>query len=88
MQIVDKENKEIKLNVGDLIILKDSHKVEYIGKKRLICRSGATGAYQLVALDVDNALPFKFTSLEEIYENVKDNIVRVVPKNNIKLILE
>ena len=75
MVIIDKTTK---LTVGDLLLLREDRYGKYVGAKRLICR--CDDSYVLVSLDKNEVYSQQYTSVEEIYEQWKDEIVQVVKK--------
>lgn len=87
MEIVDKYNEGSKLNVGDLIILKNSQRT-YIGTKRLVCVNSVAGSYRLIALDTNTIIYQEYHSLEDIYNDYEEDIEKIIPAGNLKLILQ
>lgn len=88
MEIIDKYDEGTKLKVGDLIILKDTESVSYVGKNRLITIDKMTNNYKLVALDINEVIYYDYNSLIEIYDDYVDNIEKIIPAENLKLFLQ
>ena len=89
MNIVNKKGeKNIKLEVGDILHLRNSNKISYIGKYRMICETPVDNYYRLVALDTNTVIGIKGYTMEEIYEQYKDDIVRVIKSDEIEIQLK
>lgn len=87
MKILDKTDEIIELAVGDLLVLKKEKNEKYIGTKLLVCKCDSFNPYKLVSLDRNAIIDFGYNSLERLYEDYKEDIVKVIKRDNLELIL-
>lgn len=88
MRIDYKEPNKRKLEVGDILVLRDTDKIYWDGNVRMICKS--MKHYQLVALDNSHIIPRVYSSLEEIMsdKDVQDTLVDVFKSYEVKLVVD
>lgn len=87
MKIEYKEPNKRKLEVGDILILKNTDEISWIGNMRMICKSKKK--YQLVALDENDIIPMEYSSLEEIMkdESIQKTLEDVLKSDDVKLVV-
>lgn len=78
---------ERELEVGDILVLKNTEDISWIGNMRMICKSKR--GYQLVALDKNYIIPRKYSSLEDIMkdENIQKTLIDTIKSDNVKLVV-
>ena len=87
MKIEYKQPNKRELEVGDILILKNTDEISWIGNMRMICKN--KGKYQLVALDENDIIPMKYSSLEEIMkdESIQKTLEDVLKSDDVKLVV-
>lgn len=78
----NKDVENVNLEEGDVMCLRDSKHCYYIGNYRMICNAGEEG-YRIVALDTNEIIKQTYLSLEDIYNDYKKDIIKVIKKNEI-----
>lgn len=87
MKIEYKQPNKRELEVGDILVLKNTEDMSWAGHIRMICKSD--GKYQLVALDTNDIIPRLYSSLEEIMSdrNIQNTLVDVLKSDDVKLVV-
>lgn len=87
MRIEYKEPNKRELEVGDILVLKNTEDISWAGNIRMICKSD--GKYQLVALDTNDIIPRVYSSLEEIMSdrNIQETLEDVLKSDDVKLVV-
>lgn len=88
MKIEYKEPNKRELEVGDILVLKNTEDIAWVGNIRMICKS--YGKYQLVSLDKNDIIPRLYRSLEEIMEDrdVQETLVDILKRDSVKLVVD
>ena len=88
MRIEYKEPNKKEFEVGDILVLKNTVDISWVGHIRMICKS--MKHYQLVALDTNDIIPGVYSSLEEIMSdrNIQDTLVDVLKKDRVGLVVD
>lgn len=88
MRIEYKEPNKRELEVGDILVLKNTEDIAWVGNIRMICKS--FGKYQLVSLDENGIIPSVYSSLEEIMkdEDIQKTLVDIIKKGSVKLVVD
>ena len=88
MRIEYKEPNKKEFEVGDILVLKNTEDISWVGHIRMICKSMKN--YQLVALDTNDIIPRLYSSLEEIMSdrNIQKTLVDVLKKDSVKLVVD
>lgn len=88
MKIEYKEPNKRELEVGDILVLKNTEDISWVGNIRMICKS--YGKYQLVSLDENDIIPRLYRSLEEIRkdEAIQKTLVDIIKKDSVKLVVD
>ena len=87
MKIEYKQPNKRELEVGDILVLKNTEDIAWVGNIRMICKS--FGKYQLVSLDENNIIPRVYSSVEEIMEdeNIQKGLEDVLKSDYVKLVV-
>lgn len=87
MKIEYKQPNKRELEVGDILILKNTEDIAWVGNIRMICKS--FGKYQLVSLDENNIIPRVYSSVEEIMkdESIQKTLEDVLKSDDVKLVV-
>ena len=87
MKIEYKQPNKRELEVGDILVLKNTEDIEWVGNIRMICES--FGKYQLVSLDENDIIPRVYSSVEEIMEdeNIQKGLEDVLKSDYVKLVV-
>lgn len=88
MRIEYKEPNKKEFEVGDILVLKNTVEISWVGHIRMICKN--MKHYQLVALDTNDIIPRLYSSLEEIMSdrNIQDTLVDVLKKDRVGLVVD
>ena len=88
MRIEYKEPNKREFEVGDILVLKNTEDISWVGNIRMICKS--YGKYQLVSLDKNDIIPRLYRSLEEIRkdEDIQKTLVDIIKKDSVKLVVD
>lgn len=88
MRIEYKEPNKKEFEVGDILVLKNTEDISWVGHIRMICKN--MKHYQLVALDTNDIIPRLYSSLEEIMSdrNIQDTLVDVLKKDRVGLVVD
>lgn len=88
MRIEYKEPNKKEFEVGDILVLKNTEDISWVGNIRMICKS--FGKYQLVSLDENDIIPRLYRSLEEIRkdEDIQKTLVDIIKKDSVKLVVD
>lgn len=88
MKIEYKEPNKKEFEVGDILVLKNTEDISWVGNIRMICKS--YGKYQLVSLDENDIIPRLYRSLEEIRkdEDIQKTLVDIIKKDSVKLVVD
>lgn len=88
MRIEYKEPNKKEFEVGDILVLKNTEDISWVGNIRMICKS--YGKYQLVSLDKNDIIPRLYRSLEEIRkdEDIQKTLVDIIKKDSVKLVVD
>ena len=88
MRIEYKEPNKKEFEVGDILVLKNTEDIAWVGNIRMICKS--FGKYQLVSLDENGIIPSVYSSLEEIMkdEDIQKTLVDIIKKDSVKLVVD
>ena len=87
MKIEYKQPNKRELEVGDILVLKNTEDIAWVGNIRMICKS--FGKYQLVSLDKNDIIPRVYSSLEEIMkdESIQKTLEDVLKSDDVKLVV-
>lgn len=87
MKIEYKQPNKRELEVGDILVLKNTEDIAWVGNIRMICKS--FGKYQLVSLDENDIIPRVYSSVEEIMEdeNIQKGLEDVLKSDYVKLVV-
>lgn len=87
MKIEYKQPNKRELEVGDILVLKNTEDIAWVGNIRMICKS--FGKYQLVSLDENYIIPRVYSSVEEIMEdeNIQKGLEDVLKSDYVKLVV-
>lgn len=87
MKIEYKQSNKRELEVGDILVLKNTEDIAWVGNIRMICKS--FGKYQLVSLDENDIIPRVYSSVEEIMEdeNIQKGLEDVLKSDYVKLVV-
>ena len=87
MKIEYKQPNKRELEVGDILVLKNTEDISWVGNIRMICKS--FGKYQLVSLDENDIIPRVYSSVEEIMEdeNIQKGLEDVLKSDYVKLVV-
>ena len=87
MKIEYKQPNKRELEVGDILVLKNTEDIAWTGNIRMICKS--FGKYQLVSLDENDIIPRVYSSVEEIMEdeNIQKGLEDVLKSDYVKLVV-
>ena len=87
MKIEYKQPNKRELEVGDILVLKNTEDIAWVGNIRMICKS--FGKYQLVSLDKNDIIPRVYSSVEEIMEdeNIQKGLEDVLKSDYVKLVV-